>query len=108
MSCIFDYNPCKYNEEGRCEFGYMGSGYPYDAPCFGRDFDEDEDDKKKTNREAMKEQVSDSYLESICCSYLAPKGCDSMTKCPLAEACENDKGGSFSRAFKKWLDEEAK
>ena len=63
--------------------------------------------KKKTNREAMKEQIDDSYLETICCSYLAPKGCGSMTKCPLAKACENNKDGSFHRAFKKWLDEEA-
>ena len=26
---------CKYCEEGHCDFPIQGSGYPYDAPCFG-------------------------------------------------------------------------
>ena len=38
MSCIYDDSICKYYEEGRCDFPSMGSGYPYDSPCFtGKD-----------------------------------------------------------------------
>ncbi len=34
MSCIYDDSTCKYYEDGCCDFPNMGSGYPYDAPCF--------------------------------------------------------------------------
>lgn len=43
MSCIYDDSICKYYEDGRCDFPSMGSGYPYDAPCFGFDYEDDED-----------------------------------------------------------------
>ena len=43
MSCIYDDSTCKYYEEGHCDFPNMGIGYPYDAPCFGFDYEDDED-----------------------------------------------------------------
>ena len=33
--CEYINGNCKYCEEGRCEFPLQGSGYPYEAPCFG-------------------------------------------------------------------------
>lgn len=33
--CEYINCACKYCEEGHCDFPIQGSGYPYDAPCFG-------------------------------------------------------------------------
>lgn len=43
MSCYCRYinGKCKYCEEGHCEFPMWGSGYPYDAPCFGYSSEEE-------------------------------------------------------------------
>ena len=40
--CGYIDSKCKYCEEGHCDFPVMGSGYPYDAPCFG--YNEEEED----------------------------------------------------------------
>ena len=44
MSSYCDYidGNCKYSEEGHCDFPVQGSGYPYEAPCFGYEKEDDE------------------------------------------------------------------
>lgn len=44
MSDYCDYvdGNCKYCEEGQCDFPIQGSGYPYEAPCFGYEKEDDE------------------------------------------------------------------
>ena len=44
MSSYCDYvdGNCKYCEEGQCDFPIQGSGYPYEAPCFGYEKEDDE------------------------------------------------------------------
>ena len=59
-----------------------------------------------SNREEMKDAVSDDLLETFFCSFVAPNGCIDFD-CPLKEACFSDDTGAFHRAFKKWLDKEA-
>ena len=43
---------CKYCEEGNCVFPIQGSGYPYDAPCFGYE-KEDDDEMNEVKRDCI-------------------------------------------------------
>ena len=64
MSCIFDYKVCKYNEDGACLFPMMGSGYPYDAPCFGVNIETDGPDYSSCKYAKL---GPEEYPCNICC-----------------------------------------
>ena len=56
-----------YCEEGHCDFPIQGSGYPYDAPCFGY---ETEDDESKWIPVTEEPKKSGKYLVTAVISFI--------------------------------------
>ena len=61
INCI-----CKYGEEEHCDFPIQGSGYPYDAPCFGYEEKDDEG-------EWMPVRINKQMLKCSNCGFMVNK-----------------------------------
>jgi hypothetical protein len=72
---------CKYSEERHCNFPIQGSGYPYDAPCFGY--------KKEDDEGEWIEIADDDFAPIVVCSRCSQTAIVSYGEYQRTRYCPN-------------------
>ena len=93
---------CKYCEEGQCDFPAEGSGYPYNAPCFRYEKEDDDGetititDSDTIARRATKDMINNhrcdfstekDYRTAMACVNAIPPMQSVIVPCNYVEAC---------------------